>query len=499
MTKLTHETLLDGAWSGSSSGDVLAVLDPADLDSTVGTVPAMGPEDIAAAYAAAYRSAAGWRDCGSIQRGVVLAAAADRLRSRCDEISRVLVRENGKTLAEASVEVTKSADFLDYYAGMARLPYGELIPDARPGTVTSTRTEPVGPTLLITPWNDPILTPARKLAPALVAGNTVLLKPAPDTPLVALELARALHESGLPAGVLNVVTGRTQDLADALLTDRHLKAVSFTGSTATGVTLRRALADRTVRLQTEMGGKNASVVLADADLQLATTAIASAGFAQAGQRCSAASRVILAPEIAEEMLERLVAAAGSHVLGSGLEPEVTMGPLINPARRDAVVGHVARARDEGGRVLLGGRARTDGRLGRGCFVSPAVVTGVDSSQALWREEVFGPVLAVRVLDASSTGADGEQAALAAANDSTYGLAAAVYTRDLGAAYRFVYGVEAGQVSVNHPTSGWDVHHPFGGFGDSGSAFKEQGPEGLRFYTRVKTAAIRFDGVNQAKH
>ena len=483
-TTVVSPNLIGGFWRDEGGDGRIDVTDPADRDVVVGSVPALDPADIASVYARAVEGFARWRATPALERARVLAAAASVLRARSEQIAADLVHEMGKTLGEATVETAKAADFLDYYASLARLPLGALLADGRPGVEVAVRTEPVGVVLAITPWNDPLLTPARKLAPALFAGNAVILKPASETPLVALHLARALDDAGLPAGVLGTVTGRSSSISKALLGDDRLTAVTFTGSTAVGNDLRRALSDRNVRLQTEMGGKNASVVLADADLELAAATVAAAAFGQGGQRCTATSRVIVEQAIAREFTRLLVEHAERTRLGPGLQADTTMGPLVSDRHRDEVLAHIDRAREEGARVLIGGGAPADPALSCGCYVEPTVLAEVDARMAIWREEVFGPVLAVRDV------ADIDEA-IAAANDSAYGLSAAVFTRSLGGAARFGREVDAGQVAVNLPTSGWDVHQPFGGFRDSGSAFKEQGLEGLRFYTRVKTVATRF--------
>ncbi len=468
---------------GPASSAVLEVRDPADLRSVVAEVPAMSAGEVAAAYQRARAGFGVWRQAGPLDRAAVLAGCAALIRSRAEEGAVTLVRENGKTLAEARVEVTKAADFLDYYASFARQPWGEILADARGGTQTTARSEPVGVVLAITPWNDPLLTPARKLGPALIAGNAVVLKPSRQTPMIAGWLAGLLAEAGLPGGVLGVVTGRDRDISEALLRHPDLDALTFTGSTATGNFLRRALSERNVRLQTETGGKNASVVLADADLELAAATVAAAAFAQAGQRCTATSRLIVDSGVAPALLDLLRGQVGACVLGPGLDPATTLGPLATPEHRDGVLGHIERARAEGAEVITGGGRPAAEARRHGGDVEPTLLS-VKPGQSMWRDEVFGPVLAV----CPATGFD---EAVGLANDCDYGLSAAVFTTSLRQAYEFIDRAEAGQVSVNLPTSGWDVHHPFGGFRDSGSPFKEQGAPGLRFYTRIKTAAVRF--------
>ncbi|MGV9254373.1 aldehyde dehydrogenase family protein [Streptomyces sp. NPDC003697] len=476
------EQLVGGRWVGADAPARTENLNPADQRDVIGDVAMLSAGQAASAVAAAADALPGWRRTSAVQRGVILARAADLLRERRDDIAGDVSRENGKTPAEARVEVDKSADFLDFYAGAGRLPYGELLSDVREGAFVMTVHEPVGVVVAVTPWNDPLLTPARKISPALVAGNTVVVKPSLETPLAMQHLARALHDAGLPAGVLNTVTAANDVIESHVLADPRVAAVTVTGSTATGQALQRRLAGRGIRFQAEMGGKNAAVVLADADLDLAAATIAAAGFAQAGQRCTATSRVLVHRDVHDRLVELLVAAARSHRLGAGSADGTTLGPLVSRRQQASVLKHVQQARDHGAEVRYGGDAPSEGDLSHGCFVTPAVVTGVKPDTPLWRDEVFGPVLAVAAFD-------NFRDAVADVNDSPYGLSASVFTRDLSAAHRFIEEVDAGQVAVNLPTSGWDVHHPFGGFKESGSAFKEQGADALRFYLRVKTAAV----------
>lgn len=483
MTARVIENLVNGRWTSEPADDRIEVRDPSDLRVVVAECPAMPSSAVAPLYEAASRGAHEWRNTSASDRAAVLAKTSSVLRDRSEEIAADLVREMGKTLAEARVEVVKSADFFEYYALMARLPNGYLLNGSR-GTLTTVRTEPLGVVLAITPWNDPLLTPARKLAPALIAGNAVILKSATSTPLTALHLARALYDSGLPPGVLGTVTGRVADLSVPLLSDTRLSAVSFTGSNSVGARLRLALATSNARLQTEMGGKNAAVVLADADLDLATTTIDAAAFGQSGQRCTATSRVIVERSIRAELVERLVELANARRLGPGSDPHTTMGPLAGRDQQKSVLEYVEAARAAGARVVTGGKRPDASSLRHGCFVEPTVLVDIHPGMKVWREEIFGPVICIIEVDDLDS-------AISAVNDSPYGLSAALFTSSLEHANRFADMADAGQVAVNLPTSGWDVHLPFGGFRESGSAFKEQGLDGLRFYTRTKTVAMRY--------
>lgn len=482
MSVAQVETLIDGTWQGAD--EWLDVWNPADLREPVAQVPALTPAQVTEIYRAAAAGAKTWRTTSPFERAAVLRRAAALLRERADEIAADVVAENGKTLAEARGEAGKAADFCEYYAGQAREAYGSLLHDARPDTRTQVQREPIGVVLAITPWNDPLLTPARKVAPALACGNAVVLKPATETPTSAMHLARALHDAGLPAGVLNVVTGRTSQISDALLNDASIAAVTFTGSNEVGERLRETVSTRNVRFQAELGGKNATVVLADADVDTAVAGIVAAGFGQGGQRCTATSRVLVESGIYEQLVETLGARLRAITVGDGADAATTMGPMTSAGHRDSVVAAIKQARDQGATVAFGGGAPAAGTLAHGCYVEPTLLTDVTSEMDVWRDEVFGPVVVVRPV------ADLDEA-IDAVNDSDFGLAAAIFTNQIGAAYRFIDAVDCGQVAVNTTTTGWDVHHPFGGFRDSGSAFKEQGEEALRFYSRVKVVAIHL--------
>jgi aldehyde dehydrogenase (NAD+) len=470
--------LVDGEWQ--SSTESLEVRNPADTRDLVATVPSMDARDVHAAFEAAERGAAIWRDTSQVDRGRVLLRAAQLMRDRQDELSRTLTREMGKTLSEANAEVAKAADFLEYYGGLGRSERGIVLSHENSDVISWAVHEPLGVVLAITPWNDPLLTPARKVASALIAGNSVVLKPASYTPVIALELARVLNDAGLPPGVLNTVTGTGSKIAGALVAHPALKAVSFTGSNDVGESLKASLADPPVRLLAELGGKNAAIVLADADLEHSVASIAAAAFAQAGQRCTATSRVLVQRTVLDQVRDGLVRAAQGHVLGSGLEPGISMGPLVSPAQRDSVEGFIERAIAHGAARAT---APAEAPHEHGCFVAPTVLTDVDTSMEIWTEEVFGPVVALVAFNTLDEAID-------LLNASKYGLAAALYTSDLAAAHTFAARADVGQVAVNLPTSGWDVHMPFGGFKSSGSGHKEQGQAGLDFYRKTKTVAMR---------
>ncbi len=475
------KNLVDGEFVAASSGETIDVFDPAHPDRLVGTVPSMSRSDLDAVFAAAEKGARVWRRTGTLERGNVLLKAAGLIRERREALTELIVTEMGKTRAEAAGEVTKTAEFFDYYGAMGRDDNGQILPDARPGTFAARYTEPLGVVLLITPWNDPLLTPARKLGPALISGNAVVIKPATATPLITLVLAQILDEAGLPAGVLGTVTGRGSQIGDALLEFEQVKAVSFTGSTAVGKSLQASLAGRNVRVQTEMGGKNAAVVLEDADLDLAVPTIVAGAFGGSGQRCTATSRLIVQRGIADRVRQRVAEAVAALTVGPGGAEGVNLGPVVDAGAQESIRGFVTRALAEGAEVVSTG-ARSAEATDAGYFVEPTFLN-IAVEHEIWSEEVFGPVLGMVEVDTLDE-------AIELVNGSAYGLSSTVFTRDLGNAFEFVQSVDTGQVSVNQPTTGWDIHHPFGGFKDSGSGYKEQGHDGLTFYTRIKTAAIR---------
>jgi len=482
-----YKNLVAGEWVGSRGGGALEDINPADTRDIVAVFPSMGADEVRRAVDAAAEAFPVWKALTPVARGAILRRAAELIRERAESIARDLTREMGKTLAEARGEVTRASFFFDYYGAYGRLPVGAYLPDERDGVFTYTVREPLGVVVAIAPWNDPILTPARKMAPALTAGNTVVLKPASLTPLSAWHLLRALHDAGMPRGVVNMITGSAGVVGEALLGHPAVRAVTFTGSTAVGLDLQARAAGRNIRVQTEMGGKNALVVLRDADPRVAAGLAASGGFGQTGQRCTATSRVVVESKIRDAFVEEFVGAARRIKVGPGLEEGTTMGPVVDESQLETVLRAVDEGRRAGAAVLLGGARLHGEAYDRGFFVAPTILDGVSSAMGVAQEEIFGPVVAV--MEAADV-----DAAIATVNGTRYGLSASIVTKSLAAAHAFARGADAGCVAVNLPTAGWDVHVPFGGFKDSGSAFKEHGQEGLQFYTRVKSVAMRVAGV-----
>ena len=482
-----YKNLVAGEWVDSRGGGTVQDLNPADTSEVVAEFPSMAAEDVTRAIDAAAEAFPAWKAKTWTARGAIMRRAAELIRERAETIARDLTREMGKTLREARGEVTRTSYFFDYYGAYGRLPIGDHLPDERDGVFTFTMREPLGVVVAIAPWNDPALTPARKIAPALIAGNTVVLKPATLTPLSAWHLLRALHDAGLPRGVVNMVTGPARAVGNALLDHPAVRAITFTGSTVVGLDLQAKVAGRNIRVQTEMGGKNAMVVLKDANPTLAADLAAAAGFGQSGQRCTATSRVIVEAPIEDAFVDAFLSTTKQIRVGPGLEESTTMGPVVDDSQLQTVLTAVDRGKSEGAEVLFGGDRLSGAQYDRGYFVAPTILGNVSSTMTVAQEEIFGPVVAVmRAADVAE--------AIALVNSTRYGLSSSVVTRSLEAAHAFARGVDTGCVAVNLPTVGWDVHTPFGGFKDSGSPFKEHGVEGLQFYTRVKSVAMRVAGI-----
>jgi aldehyde dehydrogenase (NAD+) len=470
-------SLAGGDWlDGRPSPD----LNPARPGETVAEVRLAGAAAAGQAVAAARAAFPGWRAMPPPARGDVLRRAADLLEARADQVGSEFAREEGKTLVEAVGETRRAVAILRYFAGQTLEPDGETYPSASPLTLLYARREPVGVVLAITPWNFPIAIPAWKIAPALAYGNTVVWKPAELTPLTSVRLLEALREAGLPDGVLNLVLGRGSDVGDALTGHADVDAITFTGSNAVGRRIQRLATERGVKVQLEMGGKNPAVVLADADMDLATLHVARGAFLSAGQKCTATSRVIVERSVMEPFAERLAALARSWRLGDPLDPQTQVGPVVSEPAMRSILGYLEQGRADGGRFLAGGDRATE--LGDGYFVQPTVIADLGPESAVVQEEVFGPVAVLLP-------ADGLEDAIARANDTRYGLSAALFTRDLDAALRFAQEVRAGVVKVNQESAGLELQVPFGGMKESSSGSREQGKVARDFFTQWKTVYL----------
>ena len=472
---------IGAAWHEALSGATFERRNPADERELVGSFPLSGAEDVAVAVAAAKAAFPAWRQLGSVARGRVLLSASQVMARRAEELAQAMSWEEGKAIAEARQEVHRAIAYLEFLAGEGRRYAGEMLP-SESGGLNFTRRRPLGVVGLITPWNFPVNIPTIKAGPALLAGNTVVLKPSELSPLCGVILAEVFEEAGCPPGVFNVVLG-AEAAGEALVGHPEVRAISFTGSTAVGRLINQRAAARFARVQLEMGGKNPAIVLADADLEKAAADIAVGGWSVTGQRCNANSLVFVAREVHDGLAERLVAKAAAIAVGPGLDPANAMGPLVERAARDRVLGHVARARADGARVLAGGEAVSEGGLAHGHYMRPTLLTGLAPDHAVNCEEIFGPVITLVPVAGLDEG-------VTLANRLPYGLASSVYTRDVAAALAYAETMDAGLLHVNCPTTLSELQMPYGGVKDSGHGGREMGRYSLDFYTELQAVYLR---------
>ncbi|SDO38408.1 aldehyde dehydrogenase (NAD+) [Paenibacillus sp. yr247] len=481
----TYHNLIGGQWTASRSGQLRPNLNPSQSSEILAQFPDSDPLDLQDAVSAAAAAYPGWRRMGLLERGEILYRASDLLASRVDTIARDLSLEEGKTFTEAKGETMRASAILRYYAGEARQETGEVYAAADPRTMLYTRREPLGIVGVITPWNFPISIPAWKIAPALVYGNTVVWKPADLTPLTSYHLTQALLEAGLPEGVLNVVYGRGSVLGAALVNDPQVRAISFTGSNGVGRSIGISCASRGVKYQLEMGGKNAAVVLSDADLELAVEMTVRGAMRSSGQKCTATSRVIVEASLMNSFTEALVDRCRNLQVGDPFDPKTYLGPLASLDQQQTVLKYIQIGQLEGARLLSGGVSLDS----NGYFVSPAVFTNVKPESRLATEEIFGPV--VSVVSAANL-----SKAISLVNQSSFGLSTAVFTRDIAKAMHFIDEAECGIVHVNSETAGAEPHVPFGGMKESSSNSREQGKSAKEFYSQLKTVYLDRPSITE---
>ncbi len=466
--------LIAGEWRASAGGATYERRNPARPSELLGGFPSSEQADVDAAVEAAAAAVPGWAGLPIARRGAVLSAAAALIEERAEAIAGDMTREMGKPLREARLEAGRSAAILRFFAGEAFRPVGELYEQSISGGPVYTLRRPVGVVALITPWNFPAAIPAWKLAPALIYGNTIVLKLAQDAPLTGLHLARALDDAGLPAGVLNVVIGRGSQVGTPLVRHPGVRAISFTGSVPVGEGIREEAGRLGKRVQLELGGQNPVIVMADADLGRAVEATFAGAFWSAGQKCTATRRIYVQAPVYDEFRAALLARIEAAKVGDPADPDTEVGPLVNEGAMQDVLAAVERARGEGGTLLAGGE-----RAGDGWLVAPTLFEDVADDASLSCDEVFGPVASLYRFDEL-----GE--AIERANAVQFGLSAAIFTSDLSATQRFTRELEAGILHVNSQTAGADVHVPFGGVKGSGFGPHEQGRAAREFYTEVVT-------------
>ncbi len=484
----TFRNLIGGEWVDARSGRTFTSVSPANHDEAVGEFPASGPEDVDAAVAAARVAYPAWSGMPAPKRGEILFRIARLLVEHKEELARLMTREMGKVLPEARGDVQEAIDVAYYMGGEGRRLFGYTTPSEMPDKFAMAIRRPIGVAALITPWNFPIAIPAWKLFPALICGNTVVLKPASDTPACAVRFAQILADGGLPAGVLNVVTGSGSEVGHALVEHPDVRLVGFTGHTETGVDISTRAAKTLKRVSLELGGKNPIVVWRDADLDLALDSVTWSAFGTSGQRCTAASRVVVHREVHDQFVDRLRQRVAQLVLGDGLEEKTDVGPVINDRAVERIASYAAVGRGEGD-LVIGGEPASTGSLARGSFFQPTVFANVKADARIAQEEIFGPMTAVIPVDSW-------EETVRVVNGVKYGLSTSIFTQDVNIAFRSIRDFESGLGYVNHGTIGAEAHLPFGGTKATGNGHREVGQASLDFFSEWKSVYVDYSGKLQ---
>ena len=475
---------INGEWTDSRSGKTFPNINPADTDETVGLFQASNADDVNDACAAAVAAQQAWSELPATRRGEYLFKAAELLEARLAQLGEEMTREEGKTLPEALGEVKRAINIFRYFGGEGSRQFTYQVPSERENVVCYTIRKPLGTVALITPWNFPSAIPAWKLAPALVSGNTVVLKPASLAPLSSYRLVEALHEAGIPRGVINYVTGSGGAVGDPLTSHPAIRAISFTGSTSVGNALYAKVSERKIRIQLEMGGKNPTIVLSDADLDYAADTLINGAFFSTGQKCTACSRAVIERSIFEPLVEKLIEKTRKLKVGNGLEHGIQIGPAVDADQLKTDLDYIEIAKNEGAELLCGGNRLTGAAYDKGYFIEPAIFSSVQSTMRIAQEEVFGPVLALMV-------AEDLDDAVRIANDVKFGLSASIISKDLTRVHQFINRIEAGLITVNLPTAGVEYQLPFGGTKESSYGMREQGPQALDFYSETRTVYLKY--------
>lgn len=474
---------IDGAWAAPTGDEYYTLNNPGKNDEALGSFPLSRPEDVDKAVVAAQKAFADWGKMLPDQRAKYVYAFIDLLDKNVQRLGEALCREQGKTLGESVGEVSRSAKECRYIIGESTRLEGMSLPSERPNVTNTVVRVPIGVVAAITPWNFPFLTPIRKIIPALVAGCTVVFKPAYDTPLCGIELVKILEQAGLPKGVVNLVIGRGSAIGDALSSHPGISGISFTGSTAIGRRINEKAASHFAKVQLEMGGKNPALVANFANLDFAATQICNAAFANAGQRCTAVSRVVALESQADAFENILIQKVSAYKVGYGLDKGTQIGPVVNEKAGNDIMGYIKSAQKEGARIAAGGKRLTGGAYDKGFYIETTLITNVTSSMAVAKDEIFGPVLVViRVKDFAE--------GLHVCNDTQYGLATCVFTDNQAEIFDFMQGAEAGMVHINHGSVS-ESFMPFGGVKGSGLGNFGIGATNKDFFTTWKVIYNQF--------
>ena len=478
--------LIGGQWVPAASGRTNENRNPARTDDIVGTFPASDAGDLDRAVQAAAKAFERWRLTPAPRRAEVLYRTAEILRERKEDLARAMTREMGKVLAETRGDVQEAIDMAYYIAAEGRRLFGVTAPSELPDKFAMSVRQPLGVCGIITPWNFPMAIPSWKLFPALVAGNTCVIKPASDTPASAHHLVEIIVEAGAPEGVVNIVHGGGGSVGTAMLEHPGVKMISFTGSSDVGKTIGERCGATLKRCSLELGGKNAQIVMEDADLDLALEGALWGAFGTTGQRCTATSRLIVMKQVHDELVSRLADRASKLRLGDGLKPETEVGPLVNRGQKERSREYVEIGKKEGARLVAGGAVAEEGDLRQGFFFRPTIFDRVTPGMRIAQEEIFGPVLSV--IEVSSL-----EEAIRVLNNTVYGLSSSIYTRDVNRAMRAIRDIEAGITYINGPTIGAEVQLPFGGVKETGNGHREGGPTVIDAFTEWKSVYIDYSG------
>jgi aldehyde dehydrogenase (NAD+) len=482
----SYGNYIGGSWVPAASGRTFENRNPANHDELLGTFADSGPEDVERAVACAREAYPRWKAVPAPKRGEILYRAAEILVRRKEDLARDMTREMGKVLDETRGDVQEAIDMTYYMAGEGRRQFGQTTPSEMPDKFQMSVRQPVGVAGLITPWNFPMAIPSWKMMPALILGDTVVIKPATDTPLSVVNLVNVLEEAGLPKGVVNVVTGSGSRVGTPLMGHPDVAIVSFTGSTEIGRKVSEACAPGFKHCHLEMGGKNVIMVMDDARIDLAVEGALWGGFGTTGQRCTAASRVAVHEKVYREFLERFVAGARSLRVGDGLDPKTQMGPCVNASQLETVERYVAIGKDEGARVAAGGSRLDSGPFAKGYFHEPTIFADCSPKMRVAHEEIFGPV--VSVIPVRSL-----EEAIEVGNSVEYGLSASIYTQDVNKAFTAMREMYTGIFYVNAPTIGAETHLPFGGTKGTGNGHREACVQALEVFSEWKSVYIDFSG------
>ncbi|MGM0876674.1 MAG: alpha-ketoglutaric semialdehyde dehydrogenase GucD [Bacillota bacterium] len=479
----TYLNFVKGTWVKSTNSAVDASINPADRNEVIGYVQKSTREDLNEAVVAATEAQKTWRKLSGAERGNYLYKVADILESRIDDIAKTMTLEMGKTLPEAKGETSRGVAILRYYAGEGMRKVGDVIPSTDAGALMFTTRTPLGVVGVITPWNFPVAIPIWKMAPALIYGNTVVLKPAQEVAVTAAKVIECFEEAKLPNGVINMVTGAGSVIGQGIVEHQGINGITFTGSDAVGKLIGQGALARGAKYQLEMGGKNPVIVAEDADLDLAVEATISGGLRSTGQKCTATSRVIIHRDVYEDFKEKLLAKVKEIKVGNGLEDGVWMGPCASESQLNTVLSYIEKGKKEGANLVLGGNRYFDKNCANGFFIEPTVFDNVDNQMTIAQEEIFGPVLALIKVDSMDE-------ALNVANGVKFGLSASIFTTNIQKMLHFIEDMEAGLVRINAESAGVELQAPFGGMKQSSSHSREQGQSAIEFFTSIKTIFVK---------